>query len=1022
MAPKIEEITSIKEGTKPKNNPFAPKTKKTTIRREAKDVYGANEPRKGLHTPQYQSKSPIDILFAEIEENLRGSVEDLTIDILYERIIGDEITESGNKEFLRRYKVIERMLNYLIQIQGLSEANSRILEDKNLIKISLHDIKTFSKLVNLVLEHGIYPALNSFRIGVPFEKRLLNDFSKNKKPRIIHKLPVNPDQTNTSKKYEYNEILLTLVYSKFMEVFSVDSDVKDLLIKGTGFSDFLTVAISLITVPYFNEEKKKMYLTEYDTTVSVMPETYELFQTYTLLLTTPSPLFFKQFVMSKLQTLHYDAPRKDGLLTLVEFVLGLRENDEVNVEKFDHVANVVLTKPKSISTVEYFTNIGSQCYDLLVLINRPVVTSCIGYVLEKLWDKNKLVVRDFILKKIWQNFNPDNNLDSEVLVSEAQLNNNVNVLISLTKKGLSSDLLSALFNPILLPIWSYYVFLRKQSKSADVIMSVLVGYFTVMKDLSDLDDGIFGLDSIAKNILFDEGEFWKYQMGKNDLVEIVRKKQEFVSDAGSKDNKINKFLSNLDSSCEYFTDLLSDIDDDLILKLFINILKRWFRINSLSSILGNDSSENPFFMLVDLRLLENIGSKFKESLAKTPFEMLEIVKNILMLQEKGNQNNDTAEKLDLVVDTTDSDDEDSDDEGDFDNDNELLLQSFPVVLELLSAVLSESSATNLDEACHKLLQEIVKLLENVNSNPSNLSLSVINGSKSLHDRIKLLLEGEKPPISTKDLHSKTLARAITSLNDPLVPIRAHGLFLLRQLVESRSEVISLDFVINLHLIQLKDPEPFIYLNVIKGLQCLIEWNETEVLRILTSIYVNEKNDTDIDERLKIGEVLLRYIESSNELFSGESARIIADSTLHLIRRPLSDSDKEDDRLRMSAMSLLGTCCKVNPIGIIDSLEDALSCAIGILQLETNKDSAIMRRTAVVLIHDLILGTSNSERVEFPSEYREKVVDTLKYVLETDNDLLVREQAQIVLDTINELVQLAMSLLETDDNYKHLKIT
>ena len=290
-------------------------------------------------------------------------------------------------------------------------------------------------------------------------------------------------------------------------------------------------------------------------------------------------------------------------------------------------------------------------------------------------------------------------------------------------------------------------------------------------------------------------------------------------------------------------------------------------------------------MLVDLRLLESIGSKFKESLAKTPFEMLEIVKNILMLQEKGNQN-DTAEKLDLVVGTIDSADEDSDDEEDFDNDNELLLQSFPVVLELLSAILSESSSTNLDEACHKLLKEIAKLLENVKNNPSNLSLSVINGSKSLHDRIKLLLEGEKPPISTKDLHSKTLARAVTSLNDPLVPIRAHGLFLLRQLVESRSEVISLDFVINLHLIQLKDPEPFIYLNVIKGLQCLIEWDETEVLRILTSIYVNEKNDTDIDERLKIGEVLLRYIESSNELFSGESARIIADSTLHLILEDL----------------------------------------------------------------------------------------------------------------------------------------
>ncbi|CUM47176.1 uncharacterized protein AC631_02633 [Debaryomyces fabryi] len=1019
MAPKIEEISPNKEDAKPKKNPFESQKKKTTIRREAKDVYGSKEPRKGLHTPQYQSKSAIDVLFSEIEEKLNGSVEDFTLNILYERIIGHGITESGNEEFLKRYKVTEKMFEYLIQIQQLSEANIRNLDDKNLIKISLHDIKTFSKLVNLIIEYGIYPALNTFRIGVPFEKRLLNDFSKNKKPRIIEKLP---NLTEASKKYEYHEKLLTLVYSKFMKVFSVDSDVKDLLIKGTGFSDFLTVAITLITSPYFSEDKKPVYLTEYDNTISAIPETYELFQTYTLLLTTPSPSFFKQFVMARLQTLHYDAPKRDGLLTLVEFVLGLRENDEVNVEKFDHVANVVLTKPKSINTVDYFTNIGLQCYDLLVLINRPVVTSCIGYVLEKLWNKNKSVVRDFILKIIWQKFNPEDSHGSEILVSEAQLNNNINVLISLTKKGLSSDLLSALFNPILLPVWSYYVFLRKHSKSAEVIMSILVGYFTVMKDLSKLDDDIFGLDSIAKNILFDEGETWKYQMGKNGLVEIVRKNQEFVTNSDSKDNKINKFLGNLDSNCEYFTDFLKDIDDDLILKLFINILKRWFKINNLSSTLGNDVDENPFFMLVDLRLLENIGSKFKESLAKTPFEMLEIVKNILMLQGKGKQENNKVKNIDLVVDTADSDDEDSDDEEDFDQDNELLQQSFPVVLELLSAILSESSATDLDEACHKLLKEIVKLLERVNENPSNISQSAVNGSKSLHDRIKLLLEGEKPPISTKDLHSKTLARAITSLNDPLVPIRAHGLYLLRQLVESKSEVISLDFVINLHLIQLKDPEPFIYLNVIKGLQSLIEWNETEVLRILTSIYVNEKNDNDLDERLKIGEVLLRYIESSNELFSGESAEIIADSMLHLIRRPLNDSDKEDDRLRMSAMSLLGTCCKVNPIGIIGNLDDALSCAIGILQLETDKDSAIMRRCAVVLIHDLIIGTSNSERVEFPKEYREKVSNTLKYILETDNDLLAREQAQIVLDTIDELVQLAISLLETDDNYKHLKIT
>lgn len=1016
MAPKIEEIPNTKVEEKKKKNPFGPSTKKTTIRRDAKEVYGSNEPRKGLHVPQHHRNSPIDRLFAEIEKKLDGTIDELTLNELCRRILGSEDGNGEESEFSKRFRVVEKMLDYLIQIQELSESNNAVIDDNNLIKISLHDIRTFSKLVNLILIHGTYPALNTFNIGIPIEKRLLNDFSKFKKRLAVDTIRANPGPLD--KRYECNERLLTLVYSKFMRIFSVDSDVKDLLIKGTGFSDFLTVAISLITVPYFNASNRAKYLTEYDEIISAIPETYELFQTYTLLVATSSPSFFKLFVMSKLQVLHYAAPRKDGVLTLVEFVLGLRENDEVNIEKFDHVANVILMKPKSIKTVDYFTNIGTQCYDSLILINRPAVTSCIGYVLEKLWEKNRLVVRDFILKKIWQNFNPTEELKSDVLVSEAQLNNNVNVLISLSKKGLSSEFLEVLFKPILLSIWSYYVFLKKQSKNADVIMSIIISYFTLMKDLSVLDDEIFGLDLISKNILFEDGDIWKYQMGPNGLVEIVKKTEEFSSKIDSKDNRINKFLSNLDSNCGYFTDLLSELDDDLVLKSFINTLKRWFKINNLSSGLGNDINEQPFFMLVDLRLLESIGSKFKESLAKTPFEMLEIVNNILSLHDKKTKVKEEAGPISLVVEDKDSDDEDSDDEEGFDNDD-ILQQSFPVVLELLSAILSESA--ELDESCRNLLKEIAKQLEYLNNDDSNITQSVKNGSKSLYERIKLILEGDTPPVSTKDLHAKTLARAITNLNDPLVPIRAHGLYLLRQLVELKSEVISLDFAVNLHLIQLKDPEPFIYLNVIKGLQSLIEWNDTEVLEVLTSLYINKNKNTDLDERLKIGEVLLRYIESSNELFSGNSARIVAESTLQLIRRPSNDSDKEDDRLRMSAMSLLGTCCKVNPIGIILHLEDAISCAIGILQLETDKDSAIMRRAAIVLIHDLILGTSHSDKIEFPNEYKEKVVNILKYILDTDNDLLVREQAKLVLNTIDELVELALSLLE-DGPYKHLKVT
>lgn len=1018
MPPKIEELPTVKKEDKPKRNPFASTTKKKTIKRDAREVYGTNE-RKGLHTPQYRSNLPIDLFFSEVEGKLDGPIENLTIETLDKRFFGAEniqIDNNSDKEFLTRYRVVEKLLDDLIKIQTLSNENYSLPDDKNLIRISLHDIKMFSKLVNLIIIHGIYPALNTFRIGVPFKKRQLNHFADNKKPIVIDKLPSSPDQTTASKKFEYHKKLLAQIYSKLMQIFSTESDVKDLLIKGTGFSDFITVAIALITIPYFDKADKPRYLSDFDNIVTAIPETYELFQIYTLLLTSPSPPYYREFVMTRLQVLHYEAPRKDGLLTLIEFILGLRESDDINIEKFEHVANVVLSKPKSINTMNYFNNIGTQCYDLLIMINRPVVTSCIGYVLEKLWEKNKPVCQDFILKKVWQIFVPKGDQPDGVLVSEAKLNNNINVLISLTKKGLSPDFLSCLFEPIFLSIWTYYAFLKKQSKSAEVISGIIVSYFTVMKDMVDMDDNIYGLDLIAKNILCDDGESWEYRIGSNGLVEIVTKSENDTLKTESKDNRINQFLSNLDSRCESFMCLLDELDDELILKLFINVLKRWLKVNNKGPQVAPEADENPFFMLVDLRLLESIGNKFKESLAKTPLEMLDIVKNILLAQES-NKSAESIDKLNLEVETNDSDDVDSDDEDDDSDD-----QSLPVVLELLSAILSESTPADFDDTCRSMLMEIVKSLKNICTNPSNTQPTIANAAKSLHDRIVLLLDGDKPPISEKDLHTKTLARAITSLNDPLVPIRAHGLYLLRQLVESKSEVISLDFVINLHMIQLKDPEPFIYLNVIKGLQGLIEWDESEVLKLLTKLYINEINDTDLDERLKIGEVLLRYIESANEMFSGESAKVVVESTLMLIRRPLDESDKVDDRLRMSAMSLLGICCKVNPLGILENLNNALDCAIGILQLETDKDSAIMRRSAIVLIHDLIIGTSNTQEVEFPEEYRMKVVNILKYVQETDNDLLVREQAQLVLETIDELVKLALTLVDEGDAYGYLKVT
>lgn len=989
MPPKIEILPE--EGVlvpqkAPKKNPFASK-KTTTIKREATDVYPQ---RKGLNKPQFTGSAPLDLLFAEIEQIVDGSLESLTLDVLQSRLFKTE-----TEPFEKSYAVTEKLLNYIKDIQLL--ANDSKPDDKNLIGISLHDIKTFSKLVNLVIIHGVYPALSAFKIGIPFEKRRLQDFQK--KPIKIVPLAEVPGAKTYIEKFSHHEKLLTLMYEKLKEILSVESDVKELLIRGTGYSDFMTIALALITVPYFDRSKRALLVAEYDSIVIRLPATYELFQNYSLLLSSQSPAFFKQFVMIKLLTLHYDAPRRDGLLTLCEFVLNLRENEEVNIEKFDHVANVVLLKPKTISTTDYFSNIGTQAFDLLVNINKPIVTSCVTYAIEKLWEKNRLVTQDFFIRRIWHNFTPETSSEG-VLVGEAALNNTINVILSLTKKGLAPELSTAIFEPILTSIWSYYTFAKENKKPSEIMQNIIVSYFTVMNDSQSIDsETIFGLDTISKNLLADGGDHWEYSVGANDMLQITAKKNAIESD--SNETKVMKFLGKLDFFCGYFADILKELDDSLIQRLFICILKRWLKLNDKKALGDANSSENPFFMLMDLRLLEKIGNTFSDNLAKTPLEMLQIVENFLLLYRKDWTSSEKTPSQ-LQVKTEDSDD-DSDDEDNYENNSELSETTLPVILELLSAILSES--VSIDEASFEALRRITGLLKDIiakNSAPESARGSL----ESLHSRIEMLLDDDTPVSTTKEQHEKILKRAITSLNDPLVPIRAHGLFLLRQLAESKSEAVSVDFVVNLHLVQLKDPEPFVYLNVIKGLECLIEWDQKQVLPVLISIYVNNDECAELDERLKIGEVFLRYIQNAGELFSGPLARLVVEAALSLIRRPSDGCEKTDDRLRMSAMSLLGTCCNTNPIGIIDNLENALDCAVGILQLETEKDSAIMRRAAIVLVHDLILGTSNKDDIPFPIDYQQQIIRLLKYVETTDNDLLVREQAQAVLLTVEALARMS----------------
>lgn len=959
-------------------NPFAVK-KSTTVKRSPDEVYPQ---RKGLNKPHYVGDSPIDQFFARLESFLDAPLAATSVNQLYEKIqvssnpeekpIKTEEDQTPVSSNNMLFAVVTHLLGLLTELHQYCIAAKDTLPQKDLLAISLHDIKTFGKLVNTIIVFGVSPALLSLRIGVPLEKRRLKDFGSTVyKPLTVPPITEGPPASYATR-YAPHAKLLQLVYTKLHSIFAQPSDVRDLLFKGSGYADYMTVAIALATVPYFESAVRKPVLQQF-AAVEALASTYDLYQDYTLLISTASPAYFKQFVMARLQRLPSSAPKGDGVLSFIEFILGLRDSEQVDIAKFDHVARVLLLKPKQESTISYFESVGRQCYDILVNINRPTIATCVGHFLEQLWLRNPRVATDFFLKRIWGVFNPtQTKLDlSFVLLSEAAVNNNINVLLSLTQRALSPDLMVALFRPVLVPVWCYHVFLRSHTKPAEILQNILVSYLTLSNDAD-------ALDTIAKNIVA-EGDGWRFRLGPNSLVEIVPAADE------NAEQRAMHFLSRLDSGCAALVDLLRQLEPSAVLTLFVAVLARWLR--SAPEL----DEENPFVRLVDLRVVETIGREFSELLAQTPGDILLVVHSVLA--------GDTSAAVESDSDV------DSDDDDDLAG-PPVAEDVVAVVLQLLSAILTET--VELDGACHKLLSQIHSQLKS--------TYASVAAAQSLCVRIEDMLKGEQSASTELDHQRQVLTRAVASLNDPLVPIRAHGLFLLRQLVESHSAVVTPDFVVRLHLLQLKDPDPFVYLNVIKGLDSLLQW-DASALPLLTSIYAGVNADgvsdsslegvsdgADLDERLRVGEVLLRYVEHQGEAFSGERALLVCKSALGLIERR---GVKVDNRLRMSAMSVLGTCCNTNPLGMLDNLSLALDCAVGILQLEKLEEEAVMRRAAVVLISDLVLGTSKSDQVPFPASYRRKVLVCLQYVRAHDLDLLVQEQAQGVLDYIDELVEAAI---------------
>lgn len=223
--------------------------------------------------------------------------------------------------------------------------------------------------------------------------------------------------------------------------------------------------------------------------------------------------------------------------------------------------------------------------------------------------------------------------------------------------------------------------------------------------------------------------------------------------------------------------------------------------------------------------------------------------------------------------------------------------------------------------------------------------------------------------------------ALKLLQDPILPVRAHGLVLLTKLVSSGSRTISssqdadaISFdealspaILDIFLQAILDDDSYLYLNAIKGLAEMAKRGGNPIFRRLLDLYIADTSSLttsmgqlEADRRLRVGEALLQVIQHLDEAFKAHISDVVPLLMGALRNRTISAT------IRSSVVSLLGTCVEAAPTAMASQgyshlLADAMLDLASIESVERPAVSATSRGTEADSESDQHLDAKQQER-------------------------------------------------------------
>lgn len=228
--------------------------------------------------------------------------------------------------------------------------------------------------------------------------------------------------------------------------------------------------------------------------------------------------------------------------------------------------------------------------------------------------------------------------------------------------------------------------------------------------------------------------------------------------------------------------------------------------------------------------------------------------------------------------------------------------------------------------------------------------------------------------------------ALRLLQDPILPVRAHGLVLLKELAGYGSTEVGKGIlmdpaltsaILDIYIQAIKDDESFLYLNAVKGIAEMANVGGARMIKRLVNLYLGSDKALytkgEVDLQLRMGEALLQLVQKLEEALLAYIDEIV---------HPLLTAIRQANRpttLRSSYLSIIGTCIEACPAAFTSTsfLADAIIDAmLDLLSIESRQKSSItqqqdmqdpthvdaklpqLRRAAVLLLALFIRGSKH----------------------------------------------------------------